>query len=79
MFQKAFWTKAVFLALLAGISAAGAYAQITVSGGFALSNMEAKGTSSYGAGQSIEGDIGIGGNIYLDYLLPINIPLSIGG
>jgi hypothetical protein len=65
---------AAFLVLLAGISTSAAFAQITVSGGFALSKMNAE-----AEGQSMEGDVGIGGNIYLDYLLPINIPLSLGG
>jgi hypothetical protein len=74
MFQKAFWTKAVFVALLAGISAAGAYAQITISGGFALGRVDAN-----GLGVHLEGSTGLGANIYLDYLLPINIPLSLGG
>ncbi|MDR1108577.1 MAG: porin family protein [Spirochaetaceae bacterium] len=74
MAQKSFLKTAAFLVLLAGISASGAFAQITVSGGFALSKMDAK-----SSGQSVEGDIGVGGNIYLDYLLPINIPLSLGG
>jgi hypothetical protein len=67
----------VFLALLAGVST-GAFAQLTISGGFALStmavNLEGSGTS----GITIEGGMGLGGNIYFDYLLPINIPLSLG-
>jgi opacity protein-like surface antigen len=68
-------TKKLFLAALAAVLTAGAVnAQVTVSGGLALSYMEAK--SDYGT--SIEGDIGIGGNIYADYLLPIGIPMSLG-
>jgi hypothetical protein len=63
----------IFVMLFLGFTA-GTYGQVTVSGGFALSNMTAE--SDYG--YSVEGDIGIGGNIYADYLLPISIPLSLG-
>jgi hypothetical protein len=64
----------VFLVLLAGVSTSGAFAQLTISGGFAMSSMKAE-----MAGQAaIEGKIGLGANIYFDYLLPINIPLSLG-
>jgi hypothetical protein len=65
-------TKRIFLAAIAALAFAGAAnAQITISGGFALSAAEIK-ASAY------EGEIGIGGNIYLDYLLPIGVPLSLG-
>jgi hypothetical protein len=64
--------RAVFVMVLAGLSISGVYAQITVSGGFALSTMAAKGVPG------VSGSVGVGGNVYLDYLLPINIPLSIG-
>jgi hypothetical protein len=53
--------------------AAGAYGQITVSGGFALSSMKAE---FYG--NTYDSEIGIGGNVYADYLLPISVPLSLG-
>jgi hypothetical protein len=71
MSKKGFW--AVILAVLA---AGAASAQVTVSGGFALSYMDAK---ESGTSYSVKGDIGLGGNIYMDYLLPIGIPLSLGG
>ncbi|MDR1248694.1 MAG: porin family protein [Treponema sp.] len=73
MIRKGFLRAAVFAALFTGLTAA-ASAQVTVSGGFALSSVEAKGMT--------EGDMhsepGFGGNIFVDYLLPINIPLSLG-
>jgi hypothetical protein len=71
-------TKKGFLAVILAVLAAGAAsAQVTISGGFALSYMNA---TSSGGGDSyhVKGDIGAGGNIYLDYLLPIGIPLSLG-
>jgi hypothetical protein len=65
-------TKKVVLAVIVALAFAGAAnAQITISGGFALSAAEIH-VSRY------EGEIGIGGNIYLDYLLPIGVPLSLG-
>ena len=73
MTKKGFLKAAAFLLVFAGI-AEGAFAQVTISGGFALSKMEVK--TDYGS--SVEGDIGVGGNIYADYLLPIGIPLSLG-
>jgi hypothetical protein len=64
--------KRIVLAVIAALAFAGtANAQITISGGFALSGAEIK-ASAY------EGEIGIGGNIYLDYLLPIGVPMSLG-
>ncbi|MDR2793457.1 MAG: outer membrane beta-barrel protein [Treponema sp.] len=65
---------AALLLLLAGLTVR-ASAQVTVSGGFALSQMDASG-EGFG---SVVTDTGIGGNVYVDYLLPINIPLSVGG
>ncbi|MDR2211625.1 MAG: porin family protein [Spirochaetaceae bacterium] len=65
MNKKNFLFAAVFFALFAGFGA-GAHAQVTISGGFALSKV-------------VDGTIGTGGNIYVDYLLPIGIPLSLGG
>jgi hypothetical protein len=62
----------IVLAVIAAFVVAGAAnAQITISGGIALSGAEMDVTG-------YEGEVGIGGNIYLDYLLPIGIPLSLG-
>ncbi|MDR1411450.1 MAG: porin family protein [Spirochaetaceae bacterium] len=72
---KGFFKAAVFALFLAGLSA-GAYAQITVSGGFALSSVSGIEMSGYGA--NIDSSVGFGGNVYLDYLLPVSIPLSLG-
>ncbi|MDR2739903.1 MAG: porin family protein [Treponema sp.] len=72
MERKSFLRAALFATLFTAL-AAGASAQVTISGGFALSSMEAKGNV-----WSIDGDIGFGGNIYVDYLLPIGVPLSLG-
>jgi hypothetical protein len=76
MANNGFLKKAVFLALLVSISAAGAYAQFAVSGGLAMSRVD---VTAEGLGHTYEGEMGWGFNIYLDYLLPINIPLSLGG
>jgi predicted porin len=73
MAKDSFFKAAVFLMLFAGL-AAGASAQVTISGGFALSVMEAKdGGNNVGNGK-----VGAGANIYADYLLPISVPLSLG-
>jgi hypothetical protein len=64
------------VALLSTVFAAGVFAQVTVSGGVALSSTSS--VSIDGSSTDIEGDIGVGGNIYADYLLPIGIPLSLG-
>jgi hypothetical protein len=67
-------TKKIVLALIAAFAVAGAAnAQVTISGGFALSAAELS-----GGGGSESGEIGVGGNIYVDYLLPVGIPLSLG-
>jgi opacity protein-like surface antigen len=68
------------LALLSTVFAAGVFAQVTVSGGFALSSTDSVKASGGGESYSldIDGDIGVGGNIYADYLLPVGIPLSLG-
>jgi hypothetical protein len=66
---------AVFLLLFAGLTA-GASAQITVSGGFALSIGTLK--ADWDSDITQTDAIGLGGNVYLDYLLPISIPLSLG-
>jgi hypothetical protein len=44
------------------------YAQVTVSGGFALSSLS----------DGSETEIGVGGNVLVDYLLPVNVPMSLG-
>ncbi|MDR0718941.1 MAG: outer membrane beta-barrel protein [Treponema sp.] len=72
MSKVRFFRGALFLALFTAL-AVGASAQITISGGAALSSMSAEVGST-----SIDGDIGFGGNIYADYLLPIGVPLSLG-
>jgi hypothetical protein len=66
-----------FLVLVMACLAGAAYGQVTVSGGFALSTMEAKAKGG-GSSMTMEGDVGLGGNIYFDYLLPISIPMSLG-
>jgi hypothetical protein len=71
-------SKKGFLAVALAVLAAGvASAQVTISGGFALSYMNAN-VAGEGANLNIKGDVGAGGNIYLDYLLPIGVPLSLG-
>jgi hypothetical protein len=72
MSKKRVLRTVVFLALLAGVST-GAFAQFTISGGFALSTVKAE-----AEGRTYDGEVGLGGNVYFDYLLPINIPLSLG-
>jgi hypothetical protein len=74
MARKRFLKAAAFLLLSAGLTV-GAYAQVTISGGIAVSMMNAEASG----GTSIDGDAGVGGNVYVDYLLPISIPLSLGG
>jgi hypothetical protein len=73
MTKKSFLKLVVFLALLTGVST-GAFAQLTISGGFALSAVKAE-----AEGRTYDGRVGVGGNVYFDYLLPISIPLSLGG
>jgi hypothetical protein len=67
--------------VLSAVCVTGAFAQITVSGGLALSSLASvKETGSFGAGSaSVDSGIGVGGNVFVDYLLPIGIPLSLGG
>jgi hypothetical protein len=76
MKNTVFVKAAALLLLLAGLTVS-ASAQITVSGGFALSQLDASGDKFDGAG--LVTDTGFGGNVYVDYLLPISIPLSVGG
>jgi hypothetical protein len=72
MRKSGFLKAALFLALFT-VLAVGVSAQVTVSGGFALSTMSAEVGST-----SIDGEMGVGGNIYADYLLPVSVPLSLG-
>jgi opacity protein-like surface antigen len=76
MSKNGFLKAALFLALFTAL-AAGASAQITISGGFALSKATLEG-EKFWVDVSQEDSIGYGGNVYLDYLLPIGIPLSLG-
>jgi hypothetical protein len=72
MMRKGFLRAAAFAVLFTGLAAA-ASAQVTVSGGFAVSSMSVK------VGEfSQDGEIGYGGNVFVDYLLPISVPLSLG-
>ncbi|MDR1147675.1 MAG: porin family protein [Spirochaetaceae bacterium] len=64
------------VALLSTVFAAGVFAQVTISGGLALSSTNSVTISGMDTG--IEGGVGLGFNIYADYLLPIGIPLSLG-
>jgi hypothetical protein len=73
MKNKMLMKTAAFLLVFAGLTAA-AFGQITISGGFALSGVDTSGSDLRG----LESGVGIGGNVYLDYLLPIDIPLSLG-
>ncbi|GHV90327.1 hypothetical protein AGMMS50268_08300 [Spirochaetia bacterium] len=62
------------LLVIAAFAVAGAVsAQVTISGGFVLSSAE----DDYSIGYSGK-DVGFGGNVSFDYLLPIGIPLSLG-
>jgi hypothetical protein len=71
------------LALCLAVSAlcvTGAFAQVTVSGGLALSSVDditvkGDGTST---NPNIDSDTGVGGNLFVDWLLPTGIPLSLG-
>jgi hypothetical protein len=76
--KKKSFLKAAILVSFFTVAVSGAFAQITISGGFALSNLSVNITGAGSELDNIEGDIGVGGNVYLDYLLPINIPLSLG-
>ena len=65
MSGKSFLRTVVFVVLLAGVSTSGAFAQLTISGGFALSTMDAK--SGEESIEGVEGGVGLGGNVYFDY------------
>jgi predicted porin len=75
MAKKRFILGLVF-ALLSTVFAAGVAAQVTISGGFALSSI--KGITIEGYNEGITAETGIGGNVYADYLVPLGIPLSLG-
>ena len=66
----------VLAVLLSAACVTGAFAQVTVSGGFALSTTNSVTVEGFDSG--IEGDVGVGANIYADFLLPIGVPLSLG-
>jgi hypothetical protein len=72
MANKSFMKAAAFLLFSMGL-VAGAFAQVTISGGFALSSVSAT-DGSY----TIKGTVGAGANVYLDYMLPVGVPLSLG-
>jgi hypothetical protein len=64
------------LAVFSTVFAAGVFAQVTISGGLALSAVDAKIKSTISP--RIDTKIGFGGNIYADYLLPVGVPVSLG-
>jgi hypothetical protein len=70
------------LALCMTVSAlcvTGAWAQVTVSGGLALSSVDDIKVKGDGAGSyDIDSDTGVGGNLFVDWLIPTGIPLSLG-
>jgi hypothetical protein len=74
MKNKMLMKTAAFLLVFTGLTAA-AFGQITISGGLALSQLDASNPDL----QDLEAGIGIGANVYLDYLLPLSFPLSLGG
>ncbi|MDR3191923.1 MAG: porin family protein [Treponema sp.] len=63
--------------LFSAVCATGAFAQVTVSGGLAVSAVTDVEVSGWNP--NIDSTAGIGGNLFVDYLLPIGIPLSLGG
>jgi hypothetical protein len=67
---------AAFL-LLSMLCARGAFAQITLSGGLAVSAVPDVEFSGWPLDS--ESTAGIGFNLLVDYLLPIGVPLSLGG
>lgn len=62
--------------VFSAVFTANVFAQVTVSGGLALSTLT--GVEVGGEDTGIKGGIGIGANVLVDYLLPISIPLSLG-
>lgn len=79
MLKRKFVLIAAFALLFAGVSS-GVYAQVTISGGLALSSVSEIELSGGGQSTSIDFDakIGFDGPVYVDYPLPISIPLSLG-
>jgi hypothetical protein len=77
MTRSGFLKGVVFLLLFAGLSAA-AWSQVTLSGGLALSVVNGEDSYDDGTTYKVEGKMGVGGNVYADYLLPVGIPLSLG-
>ena len=75
MFKKTVLRLAIFGLLFAAGS--GVFAQVTVSGGFALSSIDRVNVTG-GGSPNIDSEIGFGGNIYADYLLPVSVPVSLG-
>jgi hypothetical protein len=73
MIRKGFLRATAFAALFTGLAAA-ASAQVTISGGFALSSVELEGVPAV----NLDSELGFGGNVFVDYLLPIGVPLSLG-
>jgi hypothetical protein len=63
--------------LLSIMCAVGVFAQITISGGAAMSVLGSLKTPGYGDFDT-HATVDLGGNVYLDYFLPIDIPLSLG-
>lgn len=71
--------KKMLLTVMVAVLAAGAVsAQVTVSVGGALSYCNAEAKLEGGGSMTIEGDIGVGGNLLVDYMLPISVPMSLG-
>jgi hypothetical protein len=84
-YEEKFMAKRRFFMLtaclvLSAVCVTGAFAQVTVSGGFALSSVKSVDVSGYGfeGNTTIDSGTGIGGNLLVDYLLPLSIPLSLG-
>ena len=75
MKNMAFVKAAAFVLLFAGLVGS-ASAQITISGGLALSSATLK-SADWDDIEQMD-TLGLGANVYLDYLLPISIPLSLG-
>jgi hypothetical protein len=79
MTNKGFVRVAALVLLFVGVTA-GAYAQIIISGGFALSSMRAKvlglDAAQSGYAGTYDGDVGLGGSVSLDYLLPVRVSLG---
>jgi hypothetical protein len=78
MLKKTFLRAAVF-GLLFVAGAVGAFAQrFTVGGGLALAATDVDVRGVPGGNPSIDSEVGFGGNIYVDYRLPVRVPVSLG-